>query len=72
MTLAEYNNETQYFRDTMERFWQGNEKDRDRLRDIMVAQMQAKGAKDQAEATLWGNFGLALAKGWSDIKTIFD
>jgi hypothetical protein len=61
MTLAEYNNETQLYRDQIEKAWSSFEKNEDRIRDIMVSQISAKASTDAAEANLLVDFGTALA-----------
>ena len=61
MTLAEYNNETQLYRDQLEKAWSSFEKNEDRVRDIMVSQISAKASTDVAEANLLVDFGEAVA-----------
>jgi hypothetical protein len=59
--LAEYNNETQLFRDQIEKVWSSFEKNEDRIRDIMVSQISTKASKDVAEANMLVEFGTAIA-----------
>ena len=60
MTLAEYNNETQLFRDQMEMAWSSFEKDADRATSIITQQISSSGALKAAEAEAEGDLMSAL------------
>jgi len=53
MTLAEYNNETQLFRDQLEKMWQSFEKNEDRRAELLIAEIRGAAAEEAAEAGLW-------------------
>lgn len=62
MTLAEYNNETQLYRDQLEKAWSSFEKNEDRRADILKAEIGGAAAEDAAEAGLWGSIVGGLMK----------
>jgi hypothetical protein len=66
MTLAEYNNETQLFRDQMEKVWSSFEKDQDRITTLASAEISAKAvetaASTKAKSDMWTTIGEWLAK----------
>jgi prefoldin subunit 5 len=68
MTLAEYNNETQLYRDQIEKVWQSFEKNEDRIRDLTIAQITGKAQLESVEAKAWyeGLFSIG-----SSLATIF-
>jgi hypothetical protein len=55
MTLAEYNNETQLFRDQIEKMWQSFEKNEDRRAELLISEIRGAAAEEAAEAGLWGS-----------------
>ena len=65
MTLAEYNNETQLFRDQMENAWSSYEKDQDRITNLAAAEIAARAtettASMAAKSKLWEVIGMGLA-----------
>jgi hypothetical protein len=65
MTLAEYNNETQLFRDQIEMMWSSFEKDADRVTQLAVSEIQARSettaASTAAKASMWTAVGGLLA-----------
>lgn len=65
MTLAEYNNETQLFRDQMENAWSSFEKDQDRITTLASAEIAARAdesvASKAAKSKLWEVIGMGLA-----------
>jgi hypothetical protein len=71
MTLAEYNNETQLYRDQIEKLWLSGENNMNRLKDIMVAEMQAKSMRSQTEASLWSSIMESVAIGMSGASDTF-
>lgn len=66
MTLAEYNNETQLYRDQIQQAWDSYEKAEDRIIDLAKATVTANASKDAAqkkiEADMWGAVGEIIAK----------
>jgi hypothetical protein len=62
MTLAEYNNETQLFRDQIEKVWSSFEKNEDRRAEILKAEISGAAAEDAAEAGLWQSIVGGLMK----------
>jgi hypothetical protein len=61
MTLAEYNNETQLFRDQIEMMWSSFEKDNDRANGVLVQQIASTGSLKAAEANANGEMWGAIA-----------
>jgi hypothetical protein len=51
MTLAEYNNEVQLFRDQVQMAWQAHENDANRITQLAAAQIASKATLDSAAAT---------------------
>lgn len=65
MTLAEYNNETQLYRDQIQMMWNSFEKDADRVTQLAVSEIQARSettaASTTAKASMWTAVGGLLA-----------
>jgi hypothetical protein len=65
MTLAEYNNETQLFKDQIQMMWNSFEKDADRVTQLAVSEIQARSettaASTAAKASMWTAVGGLLA-----------
>ena len=65
MTLAQYNNETQLYRDQIQQVWEAYEKAEDRIVDLATATLTASATKDAAqtaaEVKLWEAVGVLLA-----------
>jgi hypothetical protein len=59
MTMAEYNNEVQLYRDQVEMAWSSAEKEADRANAIIIQQIAVAGslnaAEAQADSDLWGS-----------------
>ena len=68
MTLAEYNNATQLYRDQVEMAWSSFEKDADRATEILKSQISgratAESASSAADSALWAAVG-SLAVKWA-------
>ena len=62
MTLAEYNNETQLYRDNVSFAWQGGQNDLDRANKLAVAQTGAAATTSAARTTSNGNLLSTVAK----------
>jgi hypothetical protein len=62
MTLAEYNNETQLYRDTVSFAWQAGQNDSDRANKLSVAQTGAAGQVGAAKTTATSNLLGTAAK----------
>ena len=62
MTLAEYNNETQLYRDTVSFAWQAGQNDSDRANKLAVAQTGAAGQVGAAKTTATSNLLGTAAK----------
>jgi hypothetical protein len=66
MTLAEYNNATQLYRDQIEMAWSSYEKDADRAVDIIKSQIvggaTTSAAKSASDAALWKSVGEVATK----------
>lgn len=67
MTLAEYNNQIQLYRDQVQMVWQAYENDRNRVTTLATAEIAGKSAKDaasiQKESSMWeavGEFAVGL------------
>ena len=75
LTLAEYNNEVQMYRDYFEMAWSSYEKQADRANSILTAEITRQGGIAQAEANaegdLWSaalSFGTKVAGDWVKSK----
>jgi hypothetical protein len=59
LTMAEYNNQTQLYRDQVEMAWSSYEKNEDRATQIIVQQISSAGslkaAEAQADSTMWAS-----------------
>lgn len=68
MTLAEYNNEVQLYRDQVEMAWSSFEKEADRANTIIIQQLEneaaLQGAEAETEGSLWGAIG-SVATSWA-------
>ena len=66
VTLAEYNNETQLFRDQIQQAFDSYESAQDRIVDMATAAMTANATKDagqkKVEGDMWGAVGQLIAK----------
>ncbi len=66
VTLAEYNNETQLFRDQIQQAFESYESAQDRIVDMATAAMSANATKDavqkKVEGDMWGAVGQLIAK----------
>jgi hypothetical protein len=66
LTLAEYNNETQLYRDQIQQAFDSYESAQDRIVDMATAAMTANATKDaaqkSAEGDMWGAVGELIAK----------
>ena len=62
MTLAEYNNETQLYRDTVSFAWQAGQNDLDRANKLAVAQTGAAATTSAARTSANGNMISTIAK----------
>lgn len=66
LTLAEYNNETQLYRDQIQQTWDSYERDQDRIVDLAKATIAANAEKDASqtttEASMWTALGELIAK----------
>jgi len=62
MTLAEYNNETQLYRDTVSFAWQSGQNELDRVNKLAVAQTSAAATTSAAKTTSNGNMISTIAK----------
>ena len=66
MTLAEYNNATQLYRDQIEMAWSSYEKNEDRATDIIKSQIvggaTTSAAKSASDAALWKSVGEVATK----------
>lgn len=62
MTLAEYNNETQLYRDTVSFAWQAGQNDFDRANKLSIAQTSAAGQVGAAKTTATSNLLGTAAK----------
>jgi len=60
MTLAEYNNETQLYRDQIQQAWESYEKAEDRIVDMATAAMTANATKDAAQKKVEGEMWTAV------------
>jgi hypothetical protein len=67
MTLAEYNNETQLYRDQIQMAWQSFEKDADRLTQLAVADIAARASETVASTAAKERMWVALGKMSSEI-----
>jgi len=67
MTLAEYNNETQLYRDQIEMAWSSYEKDADRALDIITTEITASGSLNAAKYTSDSDSSDNLGKYFMDI-----
>ena len=66
VTLAEYNNETQLFRDQIQQAFESYESAQDRIVDMATASMTANATKEvgqkKVEGDMWGAVGQLIAK----------
>jgi hypothetical protein len=71
MTLAEYNNATQLYRDQIEMAWSSYEKNADRATSVITAQITGRATKDAAgsaaDGDLWSAIG-SVATSWAISK----